>query len=182
MAEPKYAAIPAQAPPADPFPSLTGLEALQGMLAGKYPGPPIAKLMNFQLHEVGKGQASFRGQPGSDVLNPMGTVHGGWYGAILDSALGCAVMSTLERGVTYTTLEYKINIIRPVPTGLQVEARAQVSHAGRSTGVASAVLTGVADGRIYATGSTTCLVLQQMQTGAAAEGLPQAAVASEDEV
>jgi uncharacterized protein (TIGR00369 family) len=91
-------------------------------------------------------------------------------------------MSTLERGVTYTTLEYKINIIRPVPTGLQVEARAQVSHAGRSTGVASAVLTGVADGRIYATGSTTCLVLQQMQTGAAAEGLPQAAVASEDEV
>ena len=119
----------------------------------------MAVSLGFRLHAADAGTATFRGTPAPAFANPAGALHGGWYGAILDSALGCAAMTMLPKGQTYTTLEYKVNLTRPVPFGTEVEARATVDHAGRRTIVASATLTGVADGKLYATGSTTCLVL-----------------------
>jgi uncharacterized protein (TIGR00369 family) len=90
----------------------------------------------------------------------MGTVHGGWYGTLLDSAMGCAVMTTVPKGSAYTTLEYKVNIVRPIPLDTEIEASAQVEHAGRSTGVANSWIRGLDDGRLYATGSTTCIIMK----------------------
>jgi uncharacterized protein (TIGR00369 family) len=86
-------------------------------------------------------------------------VHGGWYGTILDSCMACAVMTTVPKGAVYTTLEYKINIVRAIPVGTPVIATGVVDHAGRSTGVATGRIEGV-DGKLYATGSTTCLIMQ----------------------
>jgi uncharacterized protein (TIGR00369 family) len=89
----------------------------------------------------------------------MGTVHGGWYGTLLDSAMACAVMTKVPRGSVYTTLEYKINILRSIPLGMQVDCFGVIDHVGRSTGVAHGEIRGVEDGKLYATGSTTCIVM-----------------------
>ncbi len=139
--------------------SRSGLEFLQDMLAGKVAMPAISGTMNGTLHAVAAGRASFRAIPEFRHTNPMGTVHGGWYGTLLDSALGCAVMTIVPRGQFYTTLEYKVNLIRALPLGVEIEAAATVSHAGRTTAVAEASIRGVADGKLYATGSTTCLIM-----------------------
>ena len=88
----------------------------------------------------------------------MRTVHGGWYGTLLDSCMACAVMTKLPRGATYTTLEYKINITRAIPAGMEIVATGLVQHAGRSTGVANGEIRGAQDGKLYATGSTTCMI------------------------
>ena len=146
--------------PRDTVLAHAGLDYLRAMLADEVPPAPMAVSLGFRLHAAEHGMAAFRGAPSSDFANPAGALHGGWYGAILDSALGCAAMTTLPRGRTYTTLEYKVNLTRAVPFGTVVVARATVYHAGRRTIVASATLRGVADGKLYATGSTTCIVLE----------------------
>lgn len=138
---------------------LSGLEAMQAILQGDLPGPPIGRLMGFQLSEVKDGEVSFLGCPGADTTNPMGTVHGGWYGTVLDSCMACAVMTKVPRGSVYTTMEFKVNIIRAIPLGTRVCATGWVQHAGRSSGVANGELRGVEDGRLYATGSTTCIIM-----------------------
>lgn len=140
--------------------ALSGLEFMQGILAGTLSGPPIAGPMNYTLAEVVPGRVVFRGTPDFVHTNPFGSVHGGWYGTLLDSAMACAVMTLVPRGSVYTTLEYKVNIIRPVPLGTEVDAIGVSQHAGRSTGVAVGEIRGVADGRLYATGSTTCIVMK----------------------
>lgn len=145
--------------PLDTLLAHAGLAYLRAMLAGDVPPAPMAVALGFRLHAADPGIAAFRGTPTPAFANPAGGVHGGWYGAILDSALGCAALTMLPKGQTYTTLEYKVNLTRAIPFGTEVEARATVDHAGRRTIAASATLTGVADGRLYATGSTTCLVL-----------------------
>lgn len=139
--------------------SRSGLDYMRGMLAGELPRAPIAETMNFRLHGVDPGRVAFRGSPLAAHGNPFGATHGGWYGAILDSALGCAVMTTVPQGSVYTTLEYKVNITRALPPGMAAEAIATVAHAGRSTAVATVELRGLEDGRLYATGSTTCLIM-----------------------
>ncbi|MFT5001509.1 MAG: hypothetical protein ACI8YI_002479 [Paracoccaceae bacterium] len=141
--------------------TLSGLAGMQLMIDGLIPNPPIAKTMNFWLIAVAKGEAVFEGAPGPEVCNPMGGVHGGWYGAILDSALGCAVHTEMAPGAVYTTLEYKVNITRAIPVGMKVRATGNTLHVGRSTAVSEAKIVGVDDGRIYATGSTTCIILTQ---------------------
>ncbi len=138
----------------------SGLELLLDMLAGKAPPPSMARTMNLRMVAAEHGAVTFRGTPGDHVLNPRGAVHGGWYGVLLDSALGCAVQSILEPGQVYSTLEYKVNLTRALPPGTEVEARATVQHRGRSTAVAAAEVRGVEDGRLYATGSTTCIVMR----------------------
>ena len=135
----------------------TGLEYLQKTISGEVVAPPIAGLMNFRLEAIEEGRAVFRGIPKFESANPMGTTHGGWYGAILDSAMACAIMSKIGKGQSYTTLEYKINIIRPVPESMEVEAVSIAGHVGRATGVANAELRGLDDNRLYATASTTCM-------------------------
>jgi uncharacterized protein (TIGR00369 family) len=138
---------------------MSGLEFMERMRDGNLPGPPIARTMGYRLHSVEKGRVAFRGAPGFDVTNPMGGVHGGWYGTLLDSAMACAVMTAVPTGSVYTTLEYKINITRAIPLDMEIECVGLVDHAGRSTAVAHGEIRGVADDRLYATGSTTCLVM-----------------------
>ncbi|WP_298497395.1 PaaI family thioesterase [uncultured Maritimibacter sp.] len=139
--------------------AVSGLEFMQKMLAGDFAGPPISALMNYECVEVAPGRVVFRGSPKFEFCNPIGTVHGGWYGTLLDSCMACAVMTTVPKGSSYTTLEYKINIVRAIPLGTEVEAIGTIQHGGRSTGVANGEIRGVADGRLYATGSTTCIVM-----------------------
>ncbi len=138
---------------------LSGKDFMQGILDGIHPAPPIGKTLNYQLHDVDDGRIVFRGAPLFDHCNPMGTVHGGWYGTLLDSAMACAVMTKVPKGSVYTTLEYKINILRPIPLGLVIDAIGVTDHTGRSTGIAHGEITGVEDGKLYATGSTTCIIM-----------------------
>ncbi|GAA6176710.1 PaaI family thioesterase [Sulfitobacter pacificus] len=139
---------------------MSGLEFMQAILDGTNPGPPIGATMGYTLHDLEEGRAVFRGTPEFNVTNPMGTVHGGWYGTLLDSAMACAVMTQVPRGSIYTTLEYKINILRGIPLGMQIDCIGVTDHVGRSTGVAHGEIRGVEDGKLYATGSTTCIIMK----------------------
>jgi uncharacterized protein (TIGR00369 family) len=154
------AETPADLPDMETLLGLSGLEFMQAVLSGKISGPPIAGLLNYHLDLVEQGRVVFRGAPKFAASNPMGTVHGGWYGTLLDSCMACAVMTTVPKGSVYTTLEYKINITRPIPLGCEVLAEGRIQHAGRSTGVANGELRGVEDGKLYATGSTTCIIME----------------------
>lgn len=139
---------------------LSGLDFMQRILDGTNPGPPIGETMGYALQAVEDGAVTFRGTPEFNVTNPMGTVHGGWYGTLLDSAMACAVMTKVPRGSVYTTLEFKVNILRAIPLGTQIDCLGTIDHVGRSTGVAHGEIRGVDDGRLYATGSTTCIVMK----------------------
>jgi len=137
---------------------LNGLQQMQAMLDGKLPPPPIAHRRWTSLLSVSKGEVIFQGSPRFKHYNPMGTVHGGWYATLLDSALGCAVHTTLEPGRGYTTLELKINLVRALNERVPVvRAIGRVRHVGRQMATAEADLIGH-DGKLYAHGSTTCLV------------------------
>jgi len=144
--------------------SMSGLEFMAGMLEGKFPAPPISRAMGYRLQSVEDGQVVFRGAPQFDVTNPMGSVHGGWYGTLLDSAMACAVMTKVPQGSVYTTLEYKINITRAIPIGVEIDAIGTIEHSGRSTGVAKGEIRCVEDGKLYATGSTTCIIMDMSRT------------------
>lgn len=139
--------------------SMSGLEFMQAILRGDLPQPPIGGVMNYALEAVEVGKVTFRGTPQFDQTNPMGTVHGGWYGTLLDSCMACAVMTTVPRGSVYTTLEYKVNLTHNIPLGTEIFAIGWVDHAGRSTGVAHGEIRD-AQGKLYATGSTTCLIMK----------------------
>ncbi|TNF63279.1 MAG: PaaI family thioesterase [Rhodobacteraceae bacterium] len=156
---PIIARTPADLPDKERLLSLSGLDFMRAILDGRLPGPPIGQTLNYRLHEVEDGRVSFRGTPEFAMTNPMGSVHGGWYGTLLDSAMACAVMTRVPRGSVYTTLEYKVNILRALPLGQEIECTGRVDHAGRSTGVAHGEIRGLADGKLYATGSTTCLIM-----------------------
>ena len=139
---------------------LSGLEFMSGILEGNIPAPPICEPMNYRLHNVEKGRVVFRGYPKFAHLNPMGGVHGGWFGTLLDSCMACAFHTMLPAGQAYTTVEYKLNIVRAsLPDTQEFDAIGIVDHSGRRIGVANGELRGVSDGKLYATGSTTCLVL-----------------------
>ncbi len=149
----------------DVITSMSGLDYMRGVRDGTLPAVPILEHFGFCVTEVDEGRISFEGTPQAHHLNPMQSVHGGWYGTILDSALGCSVMSKLPKGTVYTTLEYKVNLIRAIRPGQTMRASATAGHVGRSTGVATAELYGVEDGRLYATASTTCLVMSLPEPG-----------------
>ena len=159
LAAPHFSKTAADLPTRESITALSGLEFMQAMLEGRMPHAPISGLLNYRLHSVSEGSAAFRGTAEFSHCNPMGGVHGGWYGTLLDSAMGCAVMTIVPRGRIYTTLEYKVNITRALPTGMEIEALAEVTHAGRSTAVATGTIRGLADGKLYATGSTTCIIM-----------------------
>jgi uncharacterized protein (TIGR00369 family) len=144
----------------DQMREISGLEFMQGILDGRYPSPPIGKTLGYYLTEVAEGRVVFSGAPSFDAFNPMGTVHGGWYGTLLDSAMACAVMTKVPKGSIYTTLEYKVNIIKPIPQNRQIQAIGLTNHVGRSTGVATAEIIDAETGKLYATGSTTCIVMK----------------------
>ncbi|MBP6851195.1 MAG: PaaI family thioesterase [Rhodoferax sp.] len=136
----------------------TGLDMMQAMLRGEIPFAPIARALDFMLIEVGPGCATFQGTPHTDHYNPLGTVHGGWFATLLDSALGCAVHTTMPVGRAYTTAELHLNLVRAITTKVpRVRAIGRVIHAGRQLATAEARLVGP-DGTLYAHASTTCLV------------------------
>jgi uncharacterized protein (TIGR00369 family) len=160
MSHPKYAETLTDLLPMDQLLEQSGLEFMQGILDGRLPAPPIAKTLNFELIEVADGKIVFQGSPEFGALNPMGTVHGGWYGTVLDSAMSCAVMTKVPRGSCYTTLEYKINIVRSIPVGRVVRVTGTLDHAGRSTGISHGEIVDAQNGQLYATGSTTCIIMK----------------------
>jgi uncharacterized protein (TIGR00369 family) len=138
--------------------TLSGLEVFAKMFAGELPRPSIGDTMEFVAVHVEHGKAIFQGRPSNRVLNPMGTVHGGWYATLLDSAVGCAVHSTLPAGKAYTTLELKLNIVRALALKTPlVRAMGQVVHGGRQVATAEGRLVGP-DGTLYAHATTTCLI------------------------
>ncbi|MEB8388244.1 PaaI family thioesterase [Rhodobacteraceae bacterium KMM 6894] len=137
----------------------SGLEFMQDLIAGNLAAPPIGATLNFWPVLAAKGQVDFEGTPNFEACNPMRGVHGGWYGAILDSCMACAVMTCVPKGRVYTTLEFKINITRAAPIGMALRATGLVTHAGRTTGVATGEVRGIEDGKLYATGSTTCIIM-----------------------
>lgn len=147
-------------PDQDTILSMSGLDFMQGILAGTIARPPISALLHYELDSVEKGKVSFRGTPSFDHTNPMGGVHGGWYGTLLDSCMACAVMTMVPKGSVYTTLEYKVNLTRAIPLDTEIIATGVIDHAGRSTGISHGEIRGAADGKLYATGSTTCLIMQ----------------------
>jgi len=136
----------------------SGLEIFRAMIAGELPAPPISQTLDFILVEAAHGRVAFQGRPGFAHYNPMGMVHGGWFATLLDSALGCAVASTLPAGKAYTTVELKVNMVRPLSDKVPfVRAESHVIHGGSRMATADARLTG-ADGKLYAHGSTTCFI------------------------
>ncbi len=138
----------------------TGLAFFHAMLAGELPYPPIGETLDFILVEVGPGLAVFQGRPGVRHFNPMGTVHGGWFATLLDSAVGCAVHTTLGAGQGYTTAELKVNIVRPLTDRVPlVRAEGRVIHVGRRMATADGRLVD-ADGKLYAHASTTCFIFE----------------------
>ena len=138
----------------------TGLEMFQAMLRGELPAPPISQTLDFILVEAEFGRVVFQGRPAFAHYNPLGTVHGGWFATLLDSALGCVVQSVLPAGKAYTTAELKINIVRPLTDKVPlVRAEAHIIHNGGRMATADARLTGP-DGKLYAHGSTTCFIYE----------------------
>ena len=144
----------------DDIAGLNGLEQLYAMIAGKLPPPPITGLLKFQLAEAGEGRAVFRGTPDATMLNPLGSVHGGWAATLLDSALGCAVHTTLAVGESYTTVEFKVNLVRAImPDTGEVVCEGRIVSRGRRIAVSEATLKTV-DGKLLAHGTETCLVFE----------------------
>lgn len=140
------------------FAGKSGLELLQLVIAANLPRPPMASLMDIQLVEASNGRAVFRGTPQEFHYNPLGTVHGGYGATLLDSAMGCAVHTTLDAGDTYTTLEFKINFLRALTmeTG-EVQGIGVVVHAGRTTAIAEGKIVDEG-GKLYAFATTTCQI------------------------
>ena len=142
----------------------TGLEVMQAMLRGESPSPPIARTLDFTLMEVGPGTAVFQGAPHLNHYNPLGSVHGGWFATLLDSALGCAVHTMMPPGRAYTTAELGVNLVKAITTRVpRVRAEARVLHCGRQLATAEARLVGP-DGTLYAHATTTCLVFELQST------------------
>jgi uncharacterized protein (TIGR00369 family) len=139
---------------------LSGLEYLRKIVSGELPPPPIGVLMNFRISELSEGHAVFTVEPAEYHYNPIGVVHGGVAATLLDSAMGCAVHSTLPAGAGYTTLEIKVNYIRPMTaeTGV-VRCEANIIHVGGRTATAEGKVLDE-KGKLYAHATTTCLIFR----------------------
>jgi len=136
----------------------SGMQVFDAIFAGELPSPPIGETLDFIPVQVAPGMAIFQGKPKPRHYNPLGSVHGGWFATLLDSAVGCAVHSTLPAGKGYTTLELKINIVRALTDSVPlVRAEGKVVHVGRQVATAEGRMVGP-DGKLYAHASTTCLV------------------------
>lgn len=137
----------------------SGLEIIEGMMCGKFTHPPISGVLGFHLVEAEFGRVTFEGRSDFSFCNPMGTVHGGWYTTLLDSAMACAVIAALPKGRLFTTLELKVNFVKSVPIGHTVLAKGRTVHVGRTTAVAEASLHD-AEERLYCTSSSTGLIVK----------------------
>jgi uncharacterized protein (TIGR00369 family) len=139
--------------------TLPGLELMRRIMSGELPPPPIAEMLGLRLVEVEEGRAVFEGDPGEQHYNIIGTVHAGFTTTLLDSAMGCALTTTLDAGAPWTTLELKANFTRAitVETGT-VRCTGTIVHPGRRVATTEARLED-AGGRLYAHATSTILVL-----------------------
>lgn len=144
---------------------LSGLEYLQAIIRGELPAAPISALLGFGAVEVEEGRAVFAVEPAEYHYNPIGTVHGGLAATVLDSALACAVHSTLPAGAGYTTLELHVNLVRAITheTG-RLTCTGEVVHVGGRMATAQARLTDAA-GKLYAHATTTCMLFRPSAAG-----------------
>lgn len=138
---------------------MTGLEIIRAIGTGELPGAPIAELIGFEPLDAEEGRVVFAGVPGRVHYNPLGAVHGGYAATLLDSAMGCAVHTTLPAGAWYTTLELKVNFTRPITeeTG-RVLCEGTVVHRGGRVATAEGRLVSEETGKLLAHGTTTCLI------------------------
>lgn len=138
----------------------SGLELMQALVRGEVPPPPIAETLGFTLRDVEEGEVTFVLEPGEHLYNPLGSVHGGAYATLLDSACGCAVHSMLPEGVGYTSLDLTVKFLGTVraDTGTLL-CRGTVTHLGRRTALAEATLR-TEDDRLLATATSSCLILR----------------------
>ena len=148
--------------------TMTGIDFIQAMIAGKLPAPPIMRTMGFTLGKAEKGSVEFQATPSFEHYNPIGSVHGGYFATLLDSAMGCAVHTVLPAGAGYTTLEFKVSFVRSmtVDTG-PIRAIGTVMNAARRTALAEARIIDAKD-RLIAHATTTCLIFD-LPTGAQAK-------------
>lgn len=146
-------------PAAEAARRMSGLDYMRAVARGDFPGSPIWQLMNLSLIEADDGLAVFSSEPEECYYNPMGVTHGGFAATILDSALYCAVHTTLPLGIGATTLELKINLVRPITaeTG-RVICRGAIVHRGATIATSEARLIAERTGKLLAHGTTTCLL------------------------
>ena len=145
--------------PRDEIAGLSGLEILRRMIAGELPAPPFARTMAIWAGEADEGRVVFHGEPRADFFNPLGTVHGGWIGAILDSAMGCAVHSLLKPRQIYTTTSMTIHYVRAVMPGQgDVRCEGIATYRGNRTASSEGKLFD-AQGRLLAHGIETCKIM-----------------------
>ncbi len=140
---------------------LSGIDYLGAIANGDFPPPPIARMLGLELVEIERGRALFSMEPAEWMYNPIGSVHGGIAATILDSCMGCAVHTTLEAGVGYTTADLQVRYIRAMgdATG-RVRAEGRVVHAGRRTATAEGRLFVESDETLIAHASTGCVILR----------------------
>lgn len=139
--------------------ALSGLEFLQRICTGQLPQAPIAQSMCFRMIDAQDGFTAFEGHPSVEHYNPIGSVHGGWSGVLLDSCMGCAVQTTLDPGVGYTTIDYNVHLVRAITehSGL-VRAEGRVVHRGSRLATAEGQLRDQA-GKLLAHGTTSCMII-----------------------
>ena len=143
-----------------------GLSFLRGIIDGTQPAPPFAEAMDFDLVEAEEGRVVFTGIPSARFFNPLGTVHGGWTATILDSAMACAAHSTLKPGEGYTTLEMKLNYVRPVmPESGKLRCEGRLIHRGGSVITSEGKLVD-GRGKLLAHGTETCMVFPAKKSSA----------------
>jgi uncharacterized protein (TIGR00369 family) len=145
---------------ADEQKKMSGLEFVQGLVNGTLPLNTIAQTLGYDVIEAESGRVVVAIEPSGIHLNPAGTVHGGLAATLLDSCMGLAIQSTLEKGVGQTTLEFKISMLRPItPETGEIRAEGVVLNRGRRVGTAEGRVTD-GKGRLLAHGTTTCLIFQ----------------------
>lgn len=146
--------------PKTAFSEMTGLDIFRLMMAGDLPAPPIMIHSNIRMKEFEEGRAVFTGLPAKQFLNPLGTVHGGWISTLIDTALSCAVHTTLKPGEFYTTTSLNVNMVRPLQaTSGEVICEGRIVHRGSRLATSEGDLRN-ADGKLIAHGAVSCMILR----------------------
>lgn len=141
--------------------TMGGLEFFRKMMAGELPPPPMVRLLGFRLTEVEEGRVVFTAEATEAIYNGMGVAHGGFAATLLDSALGCAINSTMPAGRVFTTLELKVNLTRPLRREVgPLRCEAKIIHVGSRVATAEGRIVDAA-GKVYAHGTTTCILVEQ---------------------
>ena len=140
--------------------AMSGLEFVQGLADGSLPLNTMARTLGYDVTEAAYGRAVVSAEPDATHLNPAGTVHGGFAATLLDTCMGLAVQTTLEKGVAQTTVEFKISLVRPItPETGPIRAEGTVLNRGRRIGTAEGRITD-RQGRLLVHGTTTCLIFE----------------------